>query len=529
MPFGCQYITYILPSQAFLTTTDDFREEIFHINPQAAPPGPPLLDAGEGAIMANFWNDPNDLSLNFNSNAFDQVVFGSSPLPVWPQLFEDQQGSMLSNHYNMSAMSSPVERRPHSRQEQAFSPQNNFTQSQEQAFNQRHFQAHNRAQPQEAARAHNPGMVHMHGQDSTTYDESHEGASALVNLFQTARSAMMPHRHPEISPSNPATSGTFSPHVLSAEQYTPTTNATFQPAHMPAHAQSMANFPQGNVIHQGNMATRYGATGHGIPAGLQFDSDMSFTPPTRGNNPFGYIPPTQSHTDDERAIAHMTYNNYSPAATHTHTAANGHSTEMAPPARVANAESRPVLHRTNTNTTAPKDKDEQATKRRRTLSFPQSTVQPAKPSTQTPKAIKKEQQSPRPASSASSPSASQSDSPRAGKSPKSAAKRRSSVTAASATPGPSASAKRAKLSDAQRKENHIQSEKRRRQEMKKGYDGLDRLVPSLKAGTLSKAQVLQHTVVYLEALLSGNDLAERKLAELEAKAGAQSHHNTGRS
>ncbi|PNS16930.1 Transcription factor bHLH90 [Sphaceloma murrayae] len=512
-----------------------FGDEFPHISPQPTPPGRPLLDAGEGAMMENFWADPNSDSFNFNSSAFDQFAFADGAnMPVWPDLFGDQH-SMLSSHYNMSTMSSPVERRPQSSQDQSPGQQQPQIQSpaQAQAYGQR--SAGNQAHPQGALvrpqgsygvgqrnrfdQVQGSSASHSPALGSEAYDESHSGATALVDLLHNARGAMTPHRHMDISSVNGSTSGPFNPHVLSAEHYPPTAGAVFPTNHMQTHApDSRGLIPAMNPLSGSASATYSRTADHAIPSGLQFASDINFTHPAQGK-PFGYKPSTHTLTDDELVRSHMTYSTYSPLTTQTNPTTNGRTGVMAPPSRANGSQNRPAIQRTNTaTTTITHDSDEQATKRRRTQSFPQSATQPAANSVQTPRAIKTEVASPRPASTASSPSASHSDSPRPGKSPKSASKRRPSTVVKSGTPGPSSTTKRAKLSDAQRKENHIQSEKRRRLEMKKGYDSLDKLVPSLKAGTLSKAQVLQHTVVFLESLLSGNDIAERKLAEMEAAA-----------
>ncbi|KAF4550253.1 Hypothetical protein D9617_18g034440 [Elsinoe fawcettii] len=475
----------------------DFRQDLSQIPPQPPPSGPPLLTAEQGSMMESFFDNPN---LNFDTNDFNTMAFTGNPdIPVWPELFGEQEG-MLAAHYNMSTMSSPVEHRPQSRQEQGtVHPQVPHTQ-----------------QRREYEQAQNSGAPQTHDHESANMDEGHLGASALVNLFHEARGSMLPRRTSEISPVNPTGSASFNHHVLSAERYTPTTDVAFQGVHMPAHATNMNSFTSNGNHYGGSAITSHMGLGHSIPSGLQFNTDMNFTHPTRGSQ-FGYIPPAQAPTDEQRALAHMTYTgNYSPVAHHNNLVTNGQGAIMAPPSRTNGNQARPVIQRTNTATATTATIDEQAAKRRRTQSFPQSAIQTPHAPVKTP--IKQEVNSPNPNSSASSPSADHSDSPRPGKSPKSANKRRSSVAAPnSATPGPSSAAKRAKLSDAQRKENHIQSEKRRRAEMKKGYDQLDKLVPSLKAGTLSKAQVLQHTVVFLESLLSGNDIAEQRLAELEAR------------
>ncbi|KAG8627626.1 hypothetical protein KVT40_005109 [Elsinoe batatas] len=489
----------------------DFRQDIAHIQPQPPPSGPPLLTAEQGSMMENFFDNPN---LNFDVNDFNTMAFNGNPdIPVWPELFGEQEG-ILAAHYNMSTMSSPVEHRPQSRQEQPMVRQEPSMIHQQQSYHPPHRREYEQAQ--------NSGAPQTNDNDYSNLDEGRLGASALVNLFHEARGSMMPRRQSEISSGNPTGSASFNHHVLSAERYTPTTNPTIQGLHMPTHANSLNNFTSPGNFYGGSAITSHGGLGQAIPSSLQFNTDMNFTRPARGSH-FGYIPTSHTPTDEQRALAHMTYSgDYSPAANHN-SSNNSPSSLMAPPSRTNGTPVRPHIQRTNTGSATTPNMDEQAAKRRRTQSFPQATTQPPQSNLKTP--IKQEVTSPAAESSASTPSASHSDSPRRGRSPKSSSKRRTSTTGPSAAATASA-AKRAKLSDAQRKENHIQSEKRRRAEMKKGYDQLDRLVPSLKAGTLSKAQVLQHTVVFLEAVLSGNDIAEARLAELEARSNNHHRSNT---
>ena len=52
--------------------------------------------------------------------------------------------------------------------------------------------------------------------------------------------------------------------------------------------------------------------------------------------------------------------------------------------------------------------------------------------------------------------------------------------------------------------------------MKQGYDQLDKLVPSLKNTGLSKAQVLNNTVIYLDGVVAGNNAAEEALAAMRS-------------
>ena len=56
------------------------------------------------------------------------------------------------------------------------------------------------------------------------------------------------------------------------------------------------------------------------------------------------------------------------------------------------------------------------------------------------------------------------------------------------------------LSDQQRKLNHIESEKKRRKNIKQGLTTLQQIVPGLSNGNKSEAGVLQKTIEYIKAL-----------------------------
>ncbi|KAH9883951.1 hypothetical protein F4778DRAFT_583037 [Xylariomycetidae sp. FL2044] len=71
-----------------------------------------------------------------------------------------------------------------------------------------------------------------------------------------------------------------------------------------------------------------------------------------------------------------------------------------------------------------------------------------------------------------------------------------------------AKASRENLTDAQKRQNHIRSEQRRRGAIKDGFDGLMFIIPGLNAGSYSKSTVLSMTVSWLEDLVKGNDELE---------------------
>ncbi|KAI1139676.1 hypothetical protein F5Y05DRAFT_411862 [Hypoxylon sp. FL0543] len=81
-------------------------------------------------------------------------------------------------------------------------------------------------------------------------------------------------------------------------------------------------------------------------------------------------------------------------------------------------------------------------------------------------------------------------------------KRRKSTINSGKTP-------RENLTDAQKRENHIKSEQKRRGAIKEGFDDLGEIVPNLKGGGYSKSTMLSIAGEWLEALLKGNEELER--------------------
>ncbi|KAI0850161.1 hypothetical protein F5Y00DRAFT_260893 [Daldinia vernicosa] len=70
-------------------------------------------------------------------------------------------------------------------------------------------------------------------------------------------------------------------------------------------------------------------------------------------------------------------------------------------------------------------------------------------------------------------------------------------------------AARENLTDAQKRENHIKSEQKRRGAIKEGFDDLSEIVPNLRGGGYSKSTMLSIAGEWLEALLKGNEELER--------------------
>ncbi|KAI2771833.1 hypothetical protein F4815DRAFT_420150 [Daldinia loculata] len=80
-------------------------------------------------------------------------------------------------------------------------------------------------------------------------------------------------------------------------------------------------------------------------------------------------------------------------------------------------------------------------------------------------------------------------------------RRKSTISAAKAA--------RENLTDAQKRENHIKSEQKRRGAIKEGFDDLSEIVPNLRGGGYSKSTMLSIAGEWLEALLKGNEEMER--------------------
>ncbi|KAK9383054.1 uncharacterized protein V2V93DRAFT_117998 [Kockiozyma suomiensis] len=73
------------------------------------------------------------------------------------------------------------------------------------------------------------------------------------------------------------------------------------------------------------------------------------------------------------------------------------------------------------------------------------------------------------------------------------------------------------LTDAQRRKNHISSEKKRRDVIKQGFEELSHIVPVLRAGGFSKSTVLSHVIDFITAVEKKNEELREILAELQQK------------
>ncbi|OJD35515.1 hlh transcription factor [Diplodia corticola] len=73
---------------------------------------------------------------------------------------------------------------------------------------------------------------------------------------------------------------------------------------------------------------------------------------------------------------------------------------------------------------------------------------------------------------------------------------------------------RENLTEEQKRSNHIQSEQKRRNLIKQGFDEMNELVPALRAGGFSKSSTLLEGAKFLEDLIVGNQILRRALGEV---------------
>ena len=74
-------------------------------------------------------------------------------------------------------------------------------------------------------------------------------------------------------------------------------------------------------------------------------------------------------------------------------------------------------------------------------------------------------------------------------------------------------AERPRLTEAQKKENHIRSEQKRREAIREGFDRLANIVPGMYGQGRSEAVVLEATIKYMR-----NKILERQQIIAEAQA-----------
>ncbi|KAL5340748.1 hypothetical protein BJX70DRAFT_360281 [Aspergillus crustosus] len=76
---------------------------------------------------------------------------------------------------------------------------------------------------------------------------------------------------------------------------------------------------------------------------------------------------------------------------------------------------------------------------------------------------------------------------------------------------------RENLTEEQKRSNHILSEQKRRNLIRKGFDDLCILVPGLKGGGFSKSAMLSQAADWLEIILRDNDTLRTQLADLKSR------------
>jgi len=75
---------------------------------------------------------------------------------------------------------------------------------------------------------------------------------------------------------------------------------------------------------------------------------------------------------------------------------------------------------------------------------------------------------------------------------------------------------RENLSEEQKRNNHIQSEQKRRNLIKQGFEDLTKMVPELRAGGFSKSNMLLEAAKFMKVLRDGNDRLRAQLQSLDA-------------
>jgi hypothetical protein len=93
-------------------------------------------------------------------------------------------------------------------------------------------------------------------------------------------------------------------------------------------------------------------------------------------------------------------------------------------------------------------------------------------------------------------------------------KSRSSAGAPSSPKSPTSSANaKARLTNEQKKKNHIESEKKRRDAIRAGFDRLADVVPGMQGQGRSEAVVLQHTVAFMHGMIEKRKALDKIAAE----------------
>jgi hypothetical protein len=74
---------------------------------------------------------------------------------------------------------------------------------------------------------------------------------------------------------------------------------------------------------------------------------------------------------------------------------------------------------------------------------------------------------------------------------------------------PSSTPAKTRLTNEQKKKNHIESEKKRRDAIRAGFDRLADVVPNMQGQGRSEAVVLQHTVAFMKGMIAKREAIDR--------------------
>lgn len=80
-----------------------------------------------------------------------------------------------------------------------------------------------------------------------------------------------------------------------------------------------------------------------------------------------------------------------------------------------------------------------------------------------------------------------------------------------------------RLSEPQKKQNHISSEKQRRSAIRAGFDELSNMVPGMKGKGSSEAKVLEATVAYMKTQLDEKQALRKQALALGMSEGDFEH------
>lgn len=320
------------------------------------------------------------------------------------------------------------------------------------------------------------------------------------NRLQVALSNAMPRtsRHTQFSPRSAQSYtnnafedyGSFSPYSTNPYEgsfYTTHTNNGFFPT--PPLSSNVPNFFDNSGLTAHNPAQRSAHT----PQRLQFGSDARFV----GHN---FVAPPEQETEEtllKRKMNHLEClrPEESPASTHPSSPILQKKKNPSTGPSIAHYQSPtlPAPQQTHQNTDPPETPEPKARKRRKADSdsdFEESAQHARKGSKKTQTPAKKSKTPVKKASNS----------------------RENSVSKTHARPS-----NRRHLTEEQKKTNHIISEQKRRDLIAQGYEGLRRLVPSLRDDKVSKGQMLESAADWLQDILETNQALKAQLQSLKGQ------------